>query len=197
MAITNEEIRIQLSQIQLDLSDCMGTIDETENTFLSTRLDELLKRKPHTRHTNDSIKHRQTDIKPFLLGPNHDITKPLHELIMTDWKLILDLQTSNGRRLRYRDDRLLHGSVDSCEVDDHVTFVEDQVAEHGVDTCRGILDEYTFIRRHIQDLGYCYASFVQGSGLFPADEGVRSSFGVLLEFPKCRTYLDGVCPEGA
>ena len=65
MTITRKKIRLQCPQIQRQLPNPMRAINETQNPKLATDLDDLLKRKPDTRHANHRLKHRHPHIQPL------------------------------------------------------------------------------------------------------------------------------------
>jgi hypothetical protein len=57
VAIADEEIGIQLFQVELDMSNPMRSVDETQHALLLAGFHEALKRHAHAGHTDHRVEY--------------------------------------------------------------------------------------------------------------------------------------------
>lgn len=96
--------------------------------------------------------------------------------------ILLHLPCSHIRRgLQDRSDRLLARAIDGVEVDDHVSWFVDEIAEDGVDAEGGVLDEYTGVEGDIEEGGDCSAGGEEVVWGLVAHESVWAGLGEGLE----------------
>lgn len=142
MAVTRKKIRLQRPQIQRQLPNPMRAINETQNPKLATDLDDPLKRKPDTRHTNHRLKHRDPHIQPFRPRLTHYPHKPIDQLLHAQRKPKAHLPGLHGCVLNHRHEHAVNGPVHRIEVDDDIAALERQVVQHGVHGCGCVFDKH-------------------------------------------------------
>ena len=142
MAVTRKKIRLQRPQIQRQLPNPMRAINETQNPKLATDLDDPLKRKPDTRHTNHRLKHRDPHIQPFRPRLTHYPHKPIDQLLHAQRKPKAHLPGLHGCVLNHRHEHAVNGPVHRIEVDDDIAALELQVVQHGVHGCGCVFDKH-------------------------------------------------------
>lgn len=104
VAVGDEEVRVQLAQIQGDVSDAVRGVDQAEHAFLATHLDESLERHAQTRHADDRVEGGQTHTswRPSALALRilvlDRLAKQIHESVVTLRQVPLDPDTAGGRR---------------------------------------------------------------------------------------------------
>lgn len=197
VTVANKEIRLQLAQIQRDLSDAMGTVNQTQHLMRPAGFHQLLEREPDSRVADDGIEDGNAGVQPVRLGLLDGLLEPPDQLVIANGIPVLDLESPDGGHLGQGDDRLLEGAVDGGEVNDHVALLEEQVPQDRVDARRGILDEHALLHGDVQELGHGGAGLVQSLGKLPADEGVRTRFSGILELAEGGADRGGICPKRA
>jgi hypothetical protein len=150
VAVTSEEIRLQLPEIQRDLSNAVGAVDQTQDSLFTADLRQPLEWKSNSRQARNHIEDGNLHIQPLPLRGLDNIQESPHELFMADRHLIVNLSDLHRSRLHERRDAFLDGAVDSLKVDDDIIALERQILQHGRYTRRGILDEYALVAGDIQ-----------------------------------------------
>lgn len=88
-------------------------------------------------------------------------------------------------------------TVDCREVDHDIARFVNEVAEDGVDSCRGIGDENAGFNRSIYEFCDSCTGFVKAAWVFVTDEPVWSTLALVLEIAKGGSDFFGECAEGA
>lgn len=192
VTVRNEEIRIDLSQLQLDRSNPMSPIHTTEYTFFFADPDEFLPGPPHPGHGRYRIKYRQLD--PSLSpGPGGDVLDLLFkpgQQIGFRHRLVEDVM----HRLCWgRLADILHGLV-GCAIDglageDDISLFPFQVPEDYVCTGTSVLDEGDRLQRSLDQLGDGLTGLEERSGRVETDKVV--GLGFLSELVVEKDFADG------
>lgn len=131
VTIADEEVRIQLGQIDRDLSDPVGTVNDTQNPPSLADFRDGLERKPRRRHRRDGFKDTGADLQPVGFGGLDGTEQGRDDVVVGAWQgVVVDLSQRQVRAgLADRDERLLDRAVDGVEVDDAgVGPVQTQIA---------------------------------------------------------------------
>ncbi|KAL2000005.1 hypothetical protein VTN02DRAFT_3668 [Thermoascus thermophilus] len=195
MTVAGEEIRLQLSQIQRNLSDAVGAIDQTQHALLPANPHQLLEREADPGVAHDGIKDSNADTESIRFGFPDRLLEPPDQLLVADGVPVLDLDAPDGGALGQRDDGPLDGPVDGGEVDDDIALLEEQVPQDGVDARRRILDQHALLRGDVQEFGHGGARHVQALGQLPAEEHVRTRLIGILELAESVADGRGIRPE--
>lgn len=183
MTIRDEEIRLKRLHIQTDLPDTMGAVDNTQDGFLTTNLDQSLERKPDAGVTHDRIENSRAHREPLIASPINHLEEPTFQLALGDGILESDLPGLQRAMLLKRDNAFLDGAVDGLEIDEGLSRLEIQVIEHGRDAASGVLDEDTFVLAGMDELGHLLARHVQQRRVLLSDIGVWAGVGQVQKDP--------------
>jgi hypothetical protein len=175
VTVRNEEIRIDLSQIQIDRADPMSPIHTTEYTFFFANPDEILPRPPHPRHGRYRIEYRQLDpsLSPGLEGDVLDLLSEPGEEVRFRHRLVEDVM---HRLCRGRLADILHSlvgcAIDGLASEDDIPFFPFQVPEDYVCSGTSVLDESDRLQRSLDQLGDGFAGLEERAGRIESNKVV-------------------------
>lgn len=183
MTVRNQKVRVQLPQVQGNLSNPMRGVDTAQDAEPSALLRQPLKRKPHSRRGTNGVKDSHFGLQALVREALDALEEPLYDLFMLTRKLIPgDLPRLSMRcRLQDGEDRILAGAVDGVEVDYHVSRSVDEIPEHRVDAHGGVLEEDAGVDGHVEEFGDGAAGREEVLFRLVAHELVRGGFGEVLE----------------
>lgn len=197
MTIGNEEIRVQLRQIQLDLPNPMRAIHKTQHPQLLAQLHQLLKGQPDPWHANNGIEDGDFHFPALLLHLLNLLPENLNQPLLFHRERVLHTYGFRGRRLSDVLDSLVAPPVDGGRVQDVVALLEDQVPQDRVDAGGGVRDEDAFFDGGVDERGDGGAGGVEEVGVLVADEGVWALLGKGLVLAEDVSDGFGVGAEGA
>lgn len=116
VAIADEEIRIQLLQVQRDMSDPVRSVDEAEDALFAAFDRQLLEGEAHAGHGNDGVEEGELGIQPLRADVFHRRAEIAHDGPEGTRESVID---SEGGQLRlgFSDglDGLFAAAIDSVE----------------------------------------------------------------------------------
>lgn len=180
VAVGREKVGVESGQIKREMPNAMRPVDKRENSLLPSKLGQSFKRQPHTGETSDRVKHSNPRLAPMRV---QGIRKPLHNLLLGARDGELDLDTLGGRRLDDVVNRILDRPVHRVDVDNDVSWLEDEVAEDGVDGGRDVGHDDEVVPGHLQVIGGGLSCHVEVARVLVADVPVGGGFGGVLEGP--------------
>lgn len=197
VAVRDEKVRLQLAHVQLNLSNTMGTIDDTQNPLFATDPHEPFKRKPNPGIAHNSIKHRRANLESLLAGLLYNLTKTPFQFIFRNGVLKPHLTRLERTMFLQRDNALLDSAIDGLEVDQGFARLEIEIIEHRRDAGCGVLDEDTLVLRGIEQFCDICACCVEVFRVLLPDVGIWSDVGEILEGSLGVADWCWVCAEGA
>lgn len=194
MTIADEEIRPQPTQVERDLADGVGAIDQAEDFLSPARFDQGLKRESDTGDTDDGVEDGDLDVQALAAGGGDGVAESPHDLGVGDGEVVLDLDGAQRRRLRAVGDRVLDGAVHGVEVDEDIAWRKDEVVQDGVHARRRVLHEDDLLGRRMEQCGQSGLGFGEQLPASEADEEVRSRLRDFLKRAERIADGAGICP---
>lgn len=135
MAVAHKEIGIQLAQIQRNLPNAVGTVNQTENAVLLAHLGDPFERETNSRYGYDGFEKTDLRIQSIVQDPRYGLRQRIEDLRMCAGKRIGKvLSMSHLAQLNLRvglhdgSQRFLTGSINGVEIDDAVFLLVLEVA---------------------------------------------------------------------
>ena len=134
VAVRDEEVCVKLTQVERQVTDSMGAIDEAHYASFPTFSCQTLKRKPDSWKRGNCVEDRYLRFQTFALSLLDHIKEVADDFIEATGHLIVDFADNQSwYSLHQTRHDLLTGAVDSVEVDEGISLFIDQVAEDEVD----------------------------------------------------------------
>lgn len=150
VAVADEEVRVQSTQVDFDVANAVGAIDAAQDAQFLAFGRQTLKRQADARHADYGVEDCDFDFSAFGLDVSDLTFELLDEPVVFEREGVLDLYGLRGRGLGNVRDGSLAGTVDVTEDEDVVFWGEDEVAQDNVYTRGGVGDEDQRGRRRVE-----------------------------------------------
>lgn len=184
VAVGDEEIRVQRGQVQRDLADAVGTVDQTEDAFFLANCGQSLEGDADTRHGGDGVEEGHTGVLAFCAGGRNGRSEKRNIVGIGDWILRCDYAVGNkASGVANVGDGLVASTIYSAEAQNFVVavLVPRDVAENSVDGCGCVGDKHAVVYWGIDKGSNGGAGLVQIVIVGVADEGIRATLLLVLE----------------
>lgn len=154
VAVANEEIWIQATKINFNMSNAMGSVNQAHDTQLFALCGQALEWHSYARHADDGVEDGDFDSSAFGLDIFHFPLVFLDKPVILNRKCVLDLDSLGRRSLSNVGHSLLTCTIDGAEHENVVAWGESQVTQDSIYTCAGIGNEDQGGRGRLEELGH-------------------------------------------
>lgn len=184
VAVGDEEIGIERGEVQRDLADAVGAVNQAEDAFFLADYGQGLKGDADTRHGGDSVKESNTGVLALYAGGGNGCAETRNVVGIGDWVLRRDRAVGNkASRVTNISDGLVARTIDGAEAQDLVfaVLVPRDVAENSVNCCSCVGDEDAVVYWGIDKGSNGGAGLVQIAIVGVADKGIWATLLLVLE----------------
>lgn len=181
VAISNQEIWIEVFEVQVDESNAVSPVDNTKDAVLAADFSELLKRHPHSWHAHNGIKDCHLD----MISMFSDLTDEARQDVFFSvcQRIKGDFKTCNRRGLSQIINCLANRPVYATEKGNLVSRLKSEVAQDGVEASRRVRDEDDAVNISVEKGSNLATDLVQLLWEHITNEFVRLGFGSILPMP--------------
>lgn len=183
VAVGHQKVRIEFFDVQINETDPVSAINDTENAFLATYFRQSLKRHSHTRHAHDRVEDCHPDLPSMLLNALHEARDDFLSSVLH--RVIVNFDAPDRGSLDKIVDCLSNGTVDAREVCDFVSGLKLQVPQDRVETSSRVRHQDCPVNVGIDEVSYLLPDLVKLLREREANELVGTSFGFLLPMAQC------------
>lgn len=187
VAVAHEEVGIQGSEVQWDVSCAVCAVDAREDRMGLADLRETFEGHAYAGKRDDGVEDGEFGGLALRLNGCDGVFETCDEGGVRDGVGIGHFPRCDGRGLGQVGDSLAAGAIDGVEVDDDVSGSVLEVAQDRVDPRGGVGQKDATVGRSIEILRDGLAGLVQLLWVFIADEGVWPPFRLYLEVLKERS----------
>lgn len=184
VAVGDEKVGVERGEVQRDLADAMGTVNQAEDAFFLADCGQSLEGDADTGHGGDGVKEGNAGSLALCTGSGNGLAETGNIVSIGDWIVSLDSAVGNKPSgVVNVGDGLVARAVDGVERQDLVVavLVPWDVTENSVDGCGCVGDKHAVVYWGIDKGSNGGAGLVQIAVIGIANKGIRATLLLILK----------------